>query len=270
MTTCTIKSLLFITLFALNLTSTASAQVYVIGDFVQASTARKFGLLNPKTGAYTFIGTTSVDLGGLGFAADGNLYGFGYDSELYRINTATAALTEVGNTGVSIGNGFGMGAAQDGTLYAVFQRDKFYKINPINGEATFIGIMNFDSGCCPAGDAAGNLYDAQATAGSGFYKIDTATGEGTLLGNATYGIVGSLVYTNNTMYAFNLTGSIYTMNLTDGQSTQIATYDPSVVGRIYAGAVLPIPVTGAVPEPGSLALWIGLLVPGAALLIRRR
>jgi hypothetical protein len=49
-----------------------------------------FGLLNPQTGSYTLIGVTSVRIGGMGFAANGNLYGIDGNGILYRIDPATA------------------------------------------------------------------------------------------------------------------------------------------------------------------------------------
>ena len=72
-------------------------QVYV------ESSNKNFGLLDPQSGAYTLIGVTSQVIGGIGFAADGSLYGLGVDSVLYRINTTSAGLTAIGNTGLTLG-----------------------------------------------------------------------------------------------------------------------------------------------------------------------
>jgi hypothetical protein len=253
---------LIVVLFVVGAASGVQAdQVYV------ESSNKNFGLLDLQTGAYTLIGVTSQVIGGIGFATNGSLYGLGADSVLYNINPTTAALTPIGNTGLNLTGGWGMGTTQDGTLYALSQENKLYTVNPSTADVTFIGNLGFNSTCCPYGDAAGNLYDGQGGFGSGFYKIDRTNGLGTLLGNASYGGVDSLVFSNNTMYALNGTGSIYAMNLDNGTSTLVSTFDTSIVGSPYAAAAQ----IAAAPEasPLTIGLLAGLMV-GRGWLRRRR
>src|SRR4051812_21304996 len=81
-------------------------------------------------------------------SARGQLYGIEYDTgNLYRISTANAALSLVGNTGIS-----NLGSLEyrpsNGLLYAV--RNEFvvdhsvgslYRINPANAAATLVGSL---------------------------------------------------------------------------------------------------------------------------------
>src|SRR5947209_20339314 len=62
-----------------------------------------FGTVDLTTGTYSQIGTTAVQLQALSFAPSGKLYGIGSDNHLYQVNTATAALTDVGATGTFFG-----------------------------------------------------------------------------------------------------------------------------------------------------------------------
>lgn len=81
--------------------SSAAPTVYV------ADIQNDFGTLNLSTGAFTQIGTLNLPAGdaiyGMGFGADGNLYGLDSDpnANLWQINPATAAVTKVGTTGQS-------------------------------------------------------------------------------------------------------------------------------------------------------------------------
>ena len=114
------------------------------------------------------------------------------------------------------------------------------------------------------GDAAGNLYNGQGVFGNGFYQIDRTTGAGSLLGDASYpsgtpyANLTALAFTDGTMYAISQVGSIYMMNLTNGASTQISTYNTGIAGSIEAAAA---PITAA-PEASTLTIGslAGLMV----------
>jgi hypothetical protein len=102
-----------------------------------------FGTVDLTTGAYTNIGTTSVQLNALTFAPNGTLYAMGSDNVLYQVNTATAALTKVGATGTFFGVTT-LAARGDGALFGT---DAFtngpggfvYSVNAATGTATSIG-----------------------------------------------------------------------------------------------------------------------------------
>ena len=220
------------------------------------NTSSQLGLLNLTTGAYTPIGTTSVRLGG--FAEIGNtVYSLAHDDVVYTVNTTTAAITPVGNTGVSLG-GYGLGETSDSTLYATLHTNQLYTLNPTNGAATLVGNLGFNTNCDPSGDASGNLYNAQGVDGNGFYQIDRTTGSGTLLGTNPWGTVFAVTYIQGVMYAINTTGSIYTVDLTTGIGTLASSYNTATVGSVYAAGVSVTPAAAAVPEPGSVALLVGM------------
>ncbi len=232
------------------------------------NTTSQFGTLNLTTGAYTLIGTTSARIGGFA-TVGGALYGLGDDTELYRVNTTTASLTPIGSTGITPG-GYGLGETSDSTLYATFQSHQLYIINPATATPTFIGNTGFDTDCDLSGDASGNLYDAQGDSGNGFYRINRATGAGTLLATNPWGTVLAITYVQGVMYAINTTGSIYSVNLTTGNSTFVSSYDVNTVGSVFAAGVSATPAAAITPEPGSVALLIGLSITGAGFLSRRR
>ncbi len=95
----------------------ADPTVYVAGS------GNEFGTLDLTTGVFTSIGTLNLAAGdniyGMGFGADGKLYGFDSslsDAHLFQINTSNAALTDLGAIGMSV-----IDATADaaGTLYAL-------------------------------------------------------------------------------------------------------------------------------------------------------
>src|SRR6476646_2334800 len=81
-------------------------------------------------------------------SARGQLYGIEYDTgNLYRISTANAALTLVGNTGIS-----NLGSLDyrpsNGSLYGIRSQlidglaaGSLYRINPANASATLVGLL---------------------------------------------------------------------------------------------------------------------------------
>lgn len=95
--------------------------------------------LNLKTGTSFLLGHTSSTLEALAFSPDGTLYGLGkFDGDLYKLNTSTAAMTLVGNTGADNGSlTGGLTFHPDGTLYATFN-DALFTLNTTNGLATAV------------------------------------------------------------------------------------------------------------------------------------
>ena len=123
-----------------------AGQIYIEGASSELAT------LDPTTGAITPIGSTSVPLGGLGFGPSGILYGLGFDSNLYSVNTSTAALTLIGPYTGNFSGGFAFGSASDGTLYGVNGNGNIWTVNPTSGAATSIGYMYTNTNSNPSGD----------------------------------------------------------------------------------------------------------------------
>ena len=248
--------------------SALPAELYV------TTTTGRFGRLDPQTGTYTQIGNTNPVLVGLGYGPDGSLYGFedgALNARLFRVNPANAALTFVGNTGIpstyvdpNAGGGWAMGGTSDGHLYAFSWQPPtlgpnayLYSIDPATAQSTQIGNMGFPTYGTINGDGSGGLY---ATTGgtNEFFQLNRTTGAGTLLGSGSFGTVFAMGFTGGTMYAMNINGQIYSVNLNNGASTLVSTYNVSALGQMYAAA--------PVPEPAALLL----VVLGAAAIVRRR
>jgi hypothetical protein len=168
-----------------------------------------------------------------------------------------------------------MGATSDGTLYiqntaTAGQSGQLYTIDPNTAKITLVGNTDFASSCGLSGDTSGNLYDGQGTQGGGFYRLDRISGQGTLVGNPNYGQLSgfgqvySLAFANSTMYAISYSGPIYAVNLLDGSSTQISSYNASLIGGAWSATA----ELAAAPEASSLT--IGLLAAGMLGVVRLR
>jgi hypothetical protein len=94
----------------------------------------------------TMVGTMDICIDGLGFNADGLLYGLSQTSyNLYIIDQMDAEATLVGPTGL-VSQTFlgGLTFSSDGTLYAVLN-DTLYTLNPDSGAANLIGPIGYDN-----------------------------------------------------------------------------------------------------------------------------
>jgi hypothetical protein len=89
-------------------TASRAGQIYIEG------TSSELGTLDPTTGAITVVGQTSELLGGLGFDANGKLYGLGFNGDLYSVNTSTAALSLIGPYTGNFNGGLHLAAARTG------------------------------------------------------------------------------------------------------------------------------------------------------------
>src|SRR5262249_20145490 len=96
--------------------------------------------VNQSTGAVTPIGGgVGTNMINLEVAADGTMYGIGYnDQVLYRINTTTGTATPVGNTGISATMDLAFSPA--GVLYATVGNN-IWTINTTTGASTFVGTF---------------------------------------------------------------------------------------------------------------------------------
>lgn len=251
----------------------ASGLVYVAGS------GNEFGTLNLTTGAFTQIGTLNLPVGdqifGMGFGADGNLYaldGTTPNAELYRINTATAQVTAIGQIGQSA-----VGAATDasGKMYALNQsvtNSSFYTMLPPSTTTNNVGLTGISSQGLVAVTADGSqLFTTGIDNTTGTYDLDSinlATGAATDIGDTGFYEIAGL-FVQSTLYGFDdATNAIVTINTTTGAATQVATYDLLNDDSIFAAATPAGSI--AVPEPASLTLLatggLGLLGYG----LRRR
>ena len=250
-------------------TAVASSTVYVAGS------GNEFGTLNLTTGAFTSIGTLNLPSGdqifGMGFGADGNLYGVDNesDAQLFRINPTNATVTDLGAIGMS---------AIDATMDAsgkmfVLSHDAnaiFYTLNPPSTATNVVGPTGISSEGLFAVNAAGTqLFTSVVTGGSTYdlASVNLTTGVATDIGNTGFFPFNGL-FVGSTLYGFDAFGKIITLNTTTGAGTQVGTYSLPNGDLIGASAVL---MSQSVPEPSGLVLGlVSVVLMGSLGLIRRR
>jgi hypothetical protein len=138
-----------------------------------------FGVVDLTTGAFTPRGDMGQTLNGIG-SYNGVVYGgLRFGDVLYRINTSTGALTEVGTGNISYGD---FGSTTSG-LYGFGTDSNLYSINPHTGAATLIGPTSVPFGGVFGMSSGGDTI--YATHDDDHYSLNTATGAGTLIGTAT-------------------------------------------------------------------------------------
>jgi hypothetical protein len=254
-------------------TAEASSTVYVAGA------GDEFGTIDLTTGVFTSIGTlnlpTNDAIFGMGFGADGNLYGVDSqaDAHLWQINIKTAAVTDLGAIGQS---NIGAGADASGKLYSLDQSPtsaSFYTMNPPSLVTNVVGSTGFPGDGLVAPNAAGTQIFASALINGGsspdeLYSINPTTGMATDIGSTGF-LVFSGLFVNGTLYGFSGTGDIITINTSTGAGTQVASYSLPNGDAIDASALLV--TTQGVPEPSSLVLGlVGTVLAGSVGLIRHR
>ncbi|PZR76723.1 MAG: hypothetical protein DLM73_01795 [Chthoniobacterales bacterium] len=259
------KRMAYFLVLVLFLATTSMALAKDHGDLAYAvSASAQFGVVNPETGGFTLIGTTSSALSGIALGPHDVIYGLDANNNLVIINPANATTTVVGNIGLPVqsnGNVTLMTSLGKGKLFAVDPNNDLYSINSQTGLATKIGstgipVPDFANGDVTANSLAGAegyLYLTWAVdnnAGvsitpSTLYRIDSHTGKAIAVGltdadNAA--IVGS-GFIDDTLYGFtfgapdNQPNRILSIDLETGAATvvtnQAANLDP-VFGAIPA------------------------------------
>ena len=234
------------------------------GDrFLVASASGQFGIVDPKTGAFTQIGSTLAVFSGLAVGPHHTIYGLDADNNLVTVNAANAATTVAGNIGLPVatdGNVTLFTSLGAGKLFAVDPFNRFYSINPSTGYATLIGstgipVPNFDTCNCVTANsltgARGYLYltyevddldSGQPSTPSILYRIDSYTGQATKVGptHANAPIVGS-GFIGGKFYGFTfgmpagLPNQVLAIDLETGAATLVANQAPlldSVFGAV--------------------------------------
>jgi len=229
---------------------------------------------NPATGVFSLIGNdanvNNEPMGDIDFTSNGQLWGIGYDNNLYSINAGTGAATLVGATGI----GFVAGAAGDsfGNLYAG-GTNNIYTINTATGAGTQVGAGG--GGYTVSGDlefVGSTLYATSAETASGgtLWQINQGTGFGTFIGETGFDAVWGLAYDtdNGIFYGYTSGGQEFTINPANlALDTAVNTNLPSLLGsnQLFGAAF-----GSAVPEPSTWATLLGGAALIAAFIIRRR
>ncbi len=249
---------------ALAVAPAGAQKLYAIDD-----TSRNLISIDPVTLTVTTIGATGIGAGNFGDlaydSATGKLYwvaGRGNDS-LYTIDTSTGAATLVGSHGVD--DLFTLGF--DGTsLYGQSTSGLVYRIDGSTGAATAIGSNAVYPGGYDYNSATGEMVLLEAGWG-GLYSVDLTNGAVTVL-NTGAGLVNDndVAYDagQNAYWAADWSGNLFKYDA----GTYARTAMLSGLGCVASLAY--VPGTQSVPEPGPLAVLVGLAVPAAAFLRRRR
>jgi hypothetical protein len=165
--------------------------------YADGSGNAQLAIVSPTTGAIvSTIGDLGVPLIALEIDGTGQMWGVGYENQsvndtfLYRINKETAAITPVGDTGVS----FTMDLSFDpsGNLYSTVANN-LYQLNLSTGASTLVAtITGVPSGGKDEGvmgimhDTDGTLYATEYVVASPLYEINPITGVATVIGNTGF------------------------------------------------------------------------------------
>jgi len=165
--------------------------------YTDGSGNAQLAIVSPTTGAIvSTIGDLGVPLAALEIDGTGQMWGVGYENQsvndtfLYRINKETAAITPVGDTGVS----FTMDLSFDpsGNLYSTVANN-LYQLNLSTGASTLVAtITGVPSGGKDGGvmgimhDTDGTLYATEYVVASPLYEINPITGVATVIGNTGF------------------------------------------------------------------------------------
>ena len=242
----------------------AGPLVYVTGM------ANEFGTLDLTTGAFSQIAILNLPAGdaifGMGYGADGKLYGVDSqsDANLWQINPANGALTNLGAMGYSA-----LDATSDasGKLYVISQDDAaiYYTVNPPSPAPTVVSPSGINSEGLMAINADGTelFTTTLSKTGSTFnlISVNPTTGAATTLGDTGFKVDAGL-FVGSTLFGFDTTrDTIVSLNTMTGAGTQVGTYELPNGDPIFAAA--------AVSEPSSLVLGlIGTALAVSVCLIR--
>ncbi len=154
------------------------------------------------------------------------------DSQLYRIDTATASVTLIGATGQA--RMIGLVVDTDGTVYAISEeaQSKLWTLNSSTGAATLVGSLGFNlqEGDMTIDPLTGQMFVADGT-GDKLYTVNKSTGAASLVG--AFGSdgrdVSGLQFIGSTLYG---------LALNDAGADVLGTVDPA------SGAFTTIGATG--------------------------
>lgn len=210
--------------------------------------------VDATTGTVQVVGNMGRLMTDLAFDPSGQLYGTSL-FELYKIDTATAVPTLVGNlTGGTGGTITGLVFAPDGTLYGA--NDTLHTIDTATGFTTYLGNTGMSYNAGDLAFVGGQLYAASYDFTNDYlFRVDLATGAGTQVGLTGTGEISGLATDDNgTLYGAAGT-ALYTIDTGTGAATLVASYAGQGLGRAN-GAAFFSGNTPPIPEPSTCLLML--------------
>ncbi len=239
----------------LNTTEPAKASpILFIND-----SAGRLATVDVADGTATLIGSMGVVMTDIAFDPSGNLFGLDF-TNLYTINSTTAAVSLIGAHGVDEGNALVF--ATDGTLFAAGAgTTSLFTLSPGTGASTAIADIGFAS----AGDLAfinGDFFLSSLQ--DQLIRIDLGS-------PTTASVIGSFGFSNvfglataedGVLYGIAET-EVFSVNTGTGAGTLASDYRGQGISQSFGSSFVSEAV---IPEPSTLLL----LAVGSAMLSAKR
>lgn len=177
----------------------------------------------------TRLSTTALALSLLApTAAAQTLIAVEWDGDVYSIDAATGNGTLIGQTGYTNASQQGhnaMAVDGSGVIWVTFSRangtSELFRIDPNTGMATPSGVQIPIDVRGLAVSPAGTMYAVTNGSPDMLYTIDPATNTAMLVGSTGLSILQSLAWTNNTLYAWDLSVGLVTIDPMTGLATDV-------------------------------------------------
>ncbi len=150
-----------------------------------------------------------------------------WDGDVYSIDAATGDGTLIGQTGYTNASQQGhnaMAVDASGVIWVTFSRPgtaELFQIDPNTGVATPSGAQMPIDVRGLAISPAGTMYAVTDGSPDMLYTIDPATNTATLVGATGLSILQSLAWANNTLYAWDLSIGLVTIDPMTGLATDV-------------------------------------------------
>ncbi len=206
-------------------TSTVGPVLYVHDD------SRWLATVDVAAGNVDVIGRMSQVLTDIAFSPSGELFGATYTT-LYRVNIATASLTNVGPLGVD--DLTALVFAADGTLYGAGFDGLLYLISPTTGAATVLGSIGYAAAGDLAFDSTGVLYMSSTV--HDLVRLNRTSGAGTVIGPLGFtNVLGLALGDDGVMYGVAGT-QVFSINLATGAGTLVSNYAGRGLGTAFGSS----------------------------------
>ena len=252
-------------LTCLALAPAAHAQV----NAYAVDTNSNLNLVNLSAATVSTIGPTGQFFEGIALSSTGSLFGTNGSGQLYSINTATGASTLIGGTGR--GNIEGVvfnGSTLLGIDFAI--TPTIFSINTADATTTNLVTLSSAIGAVRAMtllDSNDVLVRSDRPQNNDLDRVNLTTGQVTVLGQMPGDIDAALGFgSDGNLYTLDDNGNEYLINPSNGSGTLVG----NAGGLFYLDLATITSAPMSTPEPGSVALLVGMSLSGAGFLARRR